>query len=362
MVLFSSGLIGGAERSITRMVLASNALDVHYALATAGANSTWAAWARSEGLEVESFEIFESDCAKITGLKALWRFVRGWRPTIVYAVGLRAAFLARLLRLVFPRFRVVHAIRSTYPKGSMLAKSFALSERCLKWFTDFYIANSRRGALDIRAIAGVPEDKIRVIHNGVVVGQPVQVAVLRLPVVAIVANITPYKGHVEFLRALVPLAQRRKDFRLWLIGRNELGLRLEEVISEHGLSEIVEYKGFSEVPTELMAHVRVVALPSPQIEGCPTVLLEAMGMGIPVVAFDVGGIAELVENGRHGFLAAQGDYAALITSIETLLFDVELNDLLGAQARDRVKGEFSLDRCAHRHAEVWRYLSEKQYE
>src|SRR5690606_7243087 len=137
--------------------------------------------------------------------------------------------------------------------------------RCLKLLTDLYIANSQRGASDIQSIAGIKRQKMHVIHNGVAVRAGGVSARERVAAVAIIANITPYKGHIEFIRALASVGERRREFKVWLVGRNEMGAVLHEEIARSGLSDIVEYMGFLTDPSEVMSRARVVALPSPII-------------------------------------------------------------------------------------------------
>ena len=98
----------------------------------------------------------------------------------------------------------------------------------------------------------------------------------------------------------------------------------------------------------------VVVLPSRQ-EGLPVALLEAMAHGCPVVATSVGGIPQLVEDGRTGLLVPPGDPAALRTAIEALLDDPELGRQLGQAARERVAALCSWERVTD--ATLAAYLS-----
>jgi hypothetical protein len=153
LVLFSTGAIGGAERSLTRMVLAGCDAKVAYRLATVGAPSAWSSWVEEEGHTPTCFGIFGGRLPSLRGILTFLKYCRSVRPHIVYAVGLRAAWIARLYKLASRRrLHVVHAIRSTYPPGSALATAFKRSERIMHRLTSTYIANTQRGAADLMTL------------------------------------------------------------------------------------------------------------------------------------------------------------------------------------------------------------------
>jgi glycosyltransferase involved in cell wall biosynthesis len=87
----------------------------------------------------------------------------------------------------------------------------------------------------------------------------------------------------------------------------------------------------------------------PRSEGIPTTVEEAMALGIPVVAADVGGVREIVDDGMTGFLVPSRDPEALVAATEPLLDDPARRRQMGEAARLRAEADFNLDRCADSH-------------
>jgi glycosyltransferase involved in cell wall biosynthesis len=357
LILFSSSEIGGAERSLSRMALNKEVDGILYQFATVAGEGAWSQWIRSEGAPCSSFEIFRGSKISIGGLAAYFEFCRKNHPDIVYAIGLRASWVASAGRILFPRLKLVQGLRSTYPAGSEFARVLSRHEKILRFFTSGYIANSRQGAADLSALAPkIAQQKIQVIPNGVVAQPAARVASGRGAVVAVVANIIAYKGHEHFLEVIQLAHARFPKLQVLLIGRNDLGGSLESAIRERGLSSIVKSLGYQPSPELLVREARVSALPSQQIEGCPTSVLESMSIGVPVVAYDVGGLKEIIENDRTGVLVPLGDARGFANALVNLLTDEEFNDRLGLAARTTVQQRFSIRACARDHARYWTSL------
>jgi glycosyltransferase involved in cell wall biosynthesis len=104
---------------------------------------------------------------------------------------------------------------------------------------------------------------------------------------------------------------------------------------------------------QLLRAADALALPS-QTENAPLVLLEAAATGLPVVAFDAGGVSEIVESGRTGLLVPVGDDAALRDAIDALAADASRRRELGDAARARVLREFAAPVVAGRYVDLYR--------
>jgi glycosyltransferase involved in cell wall biosynthesis len=105
---------------------------------------------------------------------------------------------------------------------------------------------------------------------------------------------------------------------------------------------------------ELLPAFDILALSSvPRSEGMPTVILEAMACGIPVVATHVGAVAELVEAGSTGLVVPPEDDEALAAGLARLASDAELRAHLGEAGRRRFDEVFQLERLADRHARAY---------
>lgn len=359
-LLFTSGRIGGAERSLTRMVAASGTTPVSYLLGSFGAGGPWSDWARSLGLQVETFGNAEDEDGRIS-IGAAWRALR-WtcrnRPDVIYVVGIRASLYIRLMRPLLGRAQVVHGIRSNYVPTSPWFKSLRRIELLLSPFTSMYIVNSRSGAETLHRWMGVPWCKLKVIPNGVDVQatrkRPNDPAP-RPDIVITVANISPVKNHLGFIETIKLVLAERPDVRFRLVGRDDMHGAVQAAVREAGLMDRVEFLGHRNDVDALLQDARVFALPSLH-EGMPTSVLEAMSHGLPVVAFAIDGLLEVVESGETGLLAPVGDHPALAQALLHYLQNDSDAERAGLAGRARIEQEFTLEATANAHARTFSQL------
>ena len=247
-------------------------------------------------------------------------------------------------------------------KGTVLAGGQrenyeATFDRLLRPFTDRVIVNSRMGFEDLVRERRADAARAVVIHNGTDCERfspPAPAERWRLRealgvsqsalVVAAVGRLSEEKGWTTLIEAVARLPQDRSRDVHWMIaGDGPLRPTLEEQIARHALSERVHLLGFRRDVPAILGAADVVVLPSHQ-EGIPNVLCEAMAMARPVVATRVGGVPELVEEGRSGLLVEPKEPQGLADALERLLADPNARERLGSLARQRIVSEFSLER------------------
>ncbi len=162
------------------------------------------------------------------------------------------------------------------------------------------------------------------------------------PRVAAVGRLSRTKGFDDLLRALALLPE---EIGLTLVGEGAQRANLERLCAQLGLTGRVDFAGW--VPYEKLAAVyreaTVVAFPSVWCEAFGNVGAEALSHGRPVVAYNVGGIPEWLDDGETGFLAAPADPADMAAKIRTLVADRALARRMGAKGRAAV-AEYSLAR------------------
>lgn len=151
-----------------------------------------------------------------------------------------------------------------------------------------------------------------------------------------VARLSEPKDHPTLIRAFADIARHRSHVYLLLVGTGRERPLLEELARDIGVGEQVRFLGFRTDVAEILSASDVFALISNQ-EGHPLSLMEAMAAGLPIVATAVGGVPELVENGRTGFLIAPGDQDMLSKTLTQLLTDKSLRERLGTAAREKAK-------------------------
>ena len=135
----------------------------------------------------------------------------------------------------------------------------------------------------------------------------------------LVATLTPIKGVPYLLKALALLRNHRDDFRLDIVGDGPNRVEYEQLAGRLNLAEIVRFRGLKRKPevAECMKQADFFVLPS-LWENLPTVLIEALASGLPVVASRVGGIPEIVDETR-GILVPPGDAEALAQVLDEML-------------------------------------------
>ena len=156
-------------------------------------------------------------------------------------------------------------------------------------------------------------------------------------VVGIVARLAPVKNHAMLLRAIHALAD---DTHLVLVGDGEQRQALQALAAELGLSARAHFVGAIVSADNLHQYFDVSTLCS-RSEGFPNTVIEALAACRAVVATRVGGVVDVVEDGRTGLLVASEDIPGLTVALRKLRADGELRARLGVAGRQRVIDEFS---------------------
>jgi sugar transferase (PEP-CTERM/EpsH1 system associated) len=174
-------------------------------------------------------------------------------------------------------------------------------------------------------------------------------------VIGCVGRLSEEKRHGVIFRAVAALIADHPRVRLFVVGDGPLRPVLEEEVERLDLEEHVAFLGLrSDVP-ELLGAMDVLVLAS-STEGLPLVVIEAMASGLPIVATRVGGLPELVEEGRNGLLVPPDDPDALANALRSLLADETLRSRMGREGRRMAEERFSLAEAARRHARLYARL------
>ena len=165
------------------------------------------------------------------------------------------------------------------------------------------------------------------------------------PLLVCVARLSPEKGHAGLLQAFARLVAEGLDADLELLGEGPDRTRIEEQVRVLGLSERVRLRGqvSEDQVLEALTRATVLVLAS-FMEGLPVTLMEALALGVPVVAPCVAGIPELVEHGVSGLTFPPGDWSRLAQVLREILADPALQQRLAREGRRRVEAEFFVER------------------
>ena len=263
-------------------------------------------------------------------LPGLIRYLRRERPLALLSalehtnvIALLAARLARVdTRIVVS----VHTTVSRAIEDSTLFRS-RLFPWLIRWFYPWaskVVAVSEAARSDLLAVAGLQPDSIQVINNPVVTPRLFERAKAPLdhpwfaagepPVILGVGRLVTAKNFPLLLRAFA-LVRKEQPARLLILGDGEQRQVLESLADELGLAPHVAMPGFVDNPYPYMARAGAFVLSS-SFEGLPTVLIEALALGIPVVSTDCpSGPSEILQQGRWGTLVPVDDERALAEGI-----------------------------------------------
>ncbi|AFV11757.1 glycosyltransferase [Thermacetogenium phaeum DSM 12270] len=216
---------------------------------------------------------------------------------------------------------------------------------------------------EIERLGWFPEDRISVVCNGLDVGYfPVGVARTALreqlgingnwPVIGTVARLEPQKGVRILLEALKYIDKEYGPVYLLIVGDGPERGSLQRFAVELNLAERVIFTGYRSDVRELLSLLDVVAVPSLS-EGFSIFCLEALAAGRPVVASSVGGLRDLIQHERTGFLVPPGDAKAMGAVIVSLLSERVAASNLGRRGRDFVARRFTGEQMIAGTAEVY---------
>ena len=237
----------------------------------------------------------------------------------------------------------MHGISETdYPAGLMLGRKVEAADMvaCVSWFGR---------AQGMRLVSPNHWEKMHVVRCGLPFDRlPLRGSASAEPQTIIcVGRLSPEKGQSGLLKVFASLLKKHPELRLRLVGDGPDQAMLENLGQDLGVGSSVSFLGrLSEEHTLAeIAQSDLLVLPS-FMEGLPIVLMEAMALGVPVVASRVAGIPELVEDGTTGLLFAPSDWDGFEDQVERLLSDKVLYAAVAEQGKKKVSGEFDVHQSA----------------
>ncbi|OGS19370.1 MAG: hypothetical protein A2219_06130 [Elusimicrobia bacterium RIFOXYA2_FULL_50_26] len=222
--------------------------------------------------------------------------------------------------------------------------------KLLNRYVDRIICVSEKVKQFVIADEGVSGDKITVVYNGIETKKldlPVDVARARkklsipdgVPVMGMLANFNPVKGHRYFLDAAVIIKKTMPDVHLVMAGEGPVLEQTRQKAVQLGLERCTRFIGYTEAIAEALSVMDVVVSPSCS-EGFSNTILEALYMSKPVVATDVGGNAEVIRNGQTGILIPPKNADAIARWVSAMFTDKDKARMLGNNGSRLVREKF----------------------
>lgn len=172
---------------------------------------------------------------------------------------------------------------------------------------------------------------------------------------AIVGRLDTIKGHHLAIEAISAAEDMLPDLHLQIIGTGPCEALLRALAETRGIAHKIHFLGFRRNVYDYIAHCHILLIPSLH-EGLPYTLLEAMALGTPIIASQVGGLAEVLSNEETALLVPPGDIFFLTQSIIRLHNDPALRCRLGSNAQRLQKTHFSIEKMAAYYLDIYRNL------
>jgi len=330
-----------------------------------------------EGLDELDIPIW---CAGITGFRRITG-ARSLRSATSHNIGLIVRYLALFRHIRRGRYDVLHAylfhayaplvpwawvvripvriaarrgLYASLPKTTVLRPMTKLSTVT----ATAVVANSEAVAEDAHVREAVPRSKLHVIRNGIALPLVQAHSAVEPPTGLLVANLIRYKGHLDLIAAVKLLPSSiREHLLVRCIGEGPMRAEITAALDEAGLRHQLILEGAC-AAAPLYLDVQYALLVSHE-EGLPNAIMEAMAAGLPVVATDVGGCRELVQDGITGLLVPPRDAQALAVALARVIQDGNFRVRAGRRGRERA-ADFAWASNACSHAELYRSLLQRQ--
>jgi glycosyltransferase involved in cell wall biosynthesis len=341
-----SPLVGGAERSLVNLAMATARVGDVDVVVCSPHGDVLERVASVEGVRTHRIETRSTPLGAVLDHRAAFRAmgIDLLQVTLPNPFAARAAIAGGVLARI-PTVAVEQLVRpSERRRGRYLKRAFAAAQAAT-------IAVGERTGDDLHDFFGIPARSIRVAHNGVpdpglvpLAGRPAT----GRPVIGCAARLEAQKGIDLLVEALAAL----DGVELVLVGDGEERGALERQVADLGLDDRVRFVGWVEDAPRWMAGFDAFVLPS-RNEAFPLTIAEAMLVGTPVVATDVGSVSEAVVDGETGLLVPPQDVPALTAAIRRVLGDRSLATRLADTARQRAARRYTDDAMASAYAAIW---------
>jgi glycosyltransferase involved in cell wall biosynthesis len=253
----------------------------------------------------------------IKAIKELYKIFRSEKPQIVHTNLAKAGMVARLAAWLARVPVILHTYHGHVFSGYFSPRKtfvYILIERLMALVSTQIVVISEMIKKDICVVYKiVSEKKVSIIPLGFELTKMESVNNYRgtfrkqfsipngVPIIAIVGRLTAIKNHQLFVDIANLLVQKKKQIHFLIIGDGEMRGQMEQKVEALGIVENVHFTGWVTETAKMYADVDIMLLTSKN-EGTPVTVIEAMYYTIPVVSSNVGGLSDLIDNGKTGFL------------------------------------------------------------
>ncbi len=182
--------------------------------------------------------------------------------------------------------------------------------------------------------------------------------------VGIIGRLTPIKGHLHFIKAMAKVARVHPDIKIWIVGdapssKDAYKEQIKVLVNRLGLKECAEFLGTQKDIPDILTHLNCLVLATTTQEAFGRVIVEAQACGVPVVATAVGGVIDIIENGRTGLIVSPADPAAMAEAVIKIIDDKSLAFRLAEDAYKKVQEKYGVELMVEKTIAVYKEACEK---
>ena len=261
------------------------------------------------------------------------KVLNSWKQPIIYRNANKMGdFITSQLKWRLNKFYV-----------SKVAYVISVSKECEKDFIKTFLYPQKKIStveigVEEQILGGIPEDLMEVFQRG--------------PVITHIGGFVPEKNHEGLINIFERCLNKFPEIQLLLIGKGNLERKIESKVNDLGIQRNVHFLGYRNDVLDVLHHSKAFVLPS-LIEGLPAVILEAMYCETPVVAYNVGGIGEVVVQGETGWLVEKNEEATFQVYLEEILNGNEDISARVRTAKNMISDKFLNKQIAERFAKCY---------
>ncbi len=375
--------MGGAQRFLYEFITYLNPQNYQFLVAASG-NGQLIEKLREKGIKVALIKNFSN----APGLKNFLAFfetfnlIRKFKPDTLYLLSSEAGFIGaiagKLYRLLFWRKnpKIIYRIGGwafKEPRNIFIKKIYLWAEKLSAPFKDIIITNSKfdkhlaiknkiakpdkiitiYNGLDVDNLKFLPEEEARIfIESKILSLREIPYSGTDSILIGTVANLYKNKGLDFLILAAARIKKSQSNWRFVIIGEGPERQHLEKIIKKYELESTVYLIGSILDAYQYLKAFDLFVLPSVK-EGQPWTILEAMAAGVPIVATNIAGIPEMIENEKSGLLVEPADSEALSLAIEKMLAHPSSAHAMVQNALLVVKEKFRIDEMVKKNEELF---------
>lgn len=331
---------GGAEKIVFQLASASKKKGNYVSVASCGGVYTELLSKK----KIPHHQVRDLECKNpiviLQTLQTLERIIRKEHIQILHTHHRMAALYGKLLKIRFPKLKLVYTAHNVFENKKRLT-NISLSD-------SYIVAVGENVKKNLVEFFDIKEEKIQIIYNAVKIKEHVNYEPnTRLEnwkkegffLVGIIGRLSEQKGVDVFIESMKNIKSQNVKIKGVIIGDGELKESLETMILKNDLEDDIWMMGYQEHIVTLIQQLDLVVMPS-RWEGFPLLPIEVFCVGKTLVASDIGGINEIVQQKKNGILVPKDDVEAFSKEIIALMNKPEMRESLEQNAKEFYKKHF----------------------